>query len=525
MNGSTPTNIMELTNSSATVNLQTFISGSVANQLQVISSHGGSTMLVKDTSGSGGNINFYDSATQRGQVGVSGSWQGNTTNQNIDLASNKNIEFFTQGSGTSLLTLYASSGVIPSIGVTSATFAAGSTGGVYNTASSSPSLSEMTGTSTVASVTFSTIVVHCVAGQTLCATEGAIGDPPRVMISTGGSYVHAGLHVIYNLNKPGIVLDSPGFGSGIQIRNNDNGVFWLGTQGIWNSNTDTQIAMGSYGPPINVFSPQSSNPVIVLTSDTVSKSMFRVIQPTAGDPSAVFDNSITTGTAGHGGAIQIRDNNFGMSWFGSDGNWQNNVSSDTAIAAYNSRLKFYVNGATTTAFEIAGTSITSRVTMGMGSNKITSLANGTASTDAAAYGQIFYGLQKSSQCTVAVASSTAVTSFVPTNLTCQITPTSSSSRIKITVETDANAQDNTVDGFATIERGTTNLGASNGFKVWNTGSGTGTQTVPLSMAYIDSPATTSATTYTVYIKSDNGAKAIGINGANRTAVMILEEIQ
>src|SRR5216684_1363363 len=71
--------------------------------------------------------------------------------------------------------------------------------------------------------------------------------------------------------------------------------------------------------------------------------------------------------------------------------------------------------------------------LNLGSNKIVSLANGTASTDAAAFGQIFTGFQALVQATTTSATTTTSSTYQSTALAATITPTSSSHRIKISV--------------------------------------------------------------------------------------------
>ncbi len=50
------------------------------------------------------------------------------------------------------------------------------------------------------------------------------------------------------------------------------------------------------------------------------------------------------------------------------------------------------------------------------------------------------------------------------------------------------------------------------------------QFIPVSMTYIDSPATTSAVTYSVKIANTGGAVTVSFGGVNEKQVMILEEI-
>ena len=171
--------------------------------------------------------------------------------------------------------------------------------------------------------------------------------------------------------------------------------------------------------------------------------------------------------------------------------------------------------------------VTQHGTIAMGSHKVTGLSNGTASTDAMAYGQNQY-LQNAVQATVTTqVTTTSSTLQAFTSLSATITPTSSSSRIKITVSTvmrTANASN--ADAIMSIKRGSTDIAASTvGFAVVdNTGTG-GVGTTPISVTYIDSPATTSATTYAVFFRNDDNATTVSIGFTGMTSVLIVEELR
>lgn len=119
---------------------------------------------------------------------------------------------------------------------------------------------------------------------------------------------------------------------------------------------------------------------------------------------------------------------------------------------------------------------------------------------------------------------TTNTAFQTTNLSATITPASSTHRIKITVTGSlktANPQDANV--YFTVARGASNLGTAQGFGALIGGSATGSFVVPAALVYIDSPATTSATTYNVQIRSDVSGKTVSF-GNQGTQVIVLEEI-
>lgn len=123
--------------------------------------------------------------------------------------------------------------------------------------------------------------------------------------------------------------------------------------------------------------------------------------------------------------------------------------------------------------------------------------------------------------------STTSTSFVSTGLSASITPASATSKVLVSVNLTAfySTVANT-SGRWTIYRGVSNIAP--------TGSGTGQnfgeifasagQTLNNSNAlYLDSPATTSSTTYTIYFASNNGNN-VQFQPNNQTSTMVLMEI-
>ena len=121
---------------------------------------------------------------------------------------------------------------------------------------------------------------------------------------------------------------------------------------------------------------------------------------------------------------------------------------------------------------------------------------------------------------------TTSTSFTATNITATITPTSTSSKVLIMMSTSANNNNTNNTGMPiTIYRnGSTNLsGAGDGFTTVET---RGARShMPVSIQVLDSPATTSATTYTMYTRSNSGSTVeLPYSNGNETAVVILQEI-
>ena len=118
-------------------------------------------------------------------------------------------------------------------------------------------------------------------------------------------------------------------------------------------------------------------------------------------------------------------------------------------------------------------------------------------------------------------------SWQDVGLSAAITPSSSSSKILITVTGSQYNDSNDQTAGATIFRGSTNLGHANqGFMPtyinWGNGGGDDLQ-VACSVTYLDSPSTTSATTYSVKAYTDkNNYRWNGIRTSQ--AVIVLMEI-
>lgn len=166
----------------------------------------------------------------------------------------------------------------------------------------------------------------------------------------------------------------------------------------------------------------------------------------------------------------------------------------------------------------AGAITMSGSTIAMGANKITGLANGTAATDAMAFGQNRI-IQYVSATTATDFSTTSVT-FQSSSLTASITPTSASNKILVIASGLGSVQTANKVMFATIDRGGSNLMAANGMAI--VGGGANMQS-SITLSWLDSPATTSSTTYTVKIRNNDGATAV-VWGNTSTQFIILMEV-
>jgi hypothetical protein len=108
--------------------------------------------------------------------------------------------------------------------------------------------------------------------------------------------------------------------------------------------------------------------------------------------------------------------------------------------------------------------------------------------------------------------STTSTSFVTTGFSASITPTSSSSKILALLSANGFHGSSSAQVWVTLYRGATELsGATNGLNGISNGAG-GIIGV-LNFSYLDSPATTSSTTYTIYIRTSAGTGYFNSNNS------------
>ena len=118
--------------------------------------------------------------------------------------------------------------------------------------------------------------------------------------------------------------------------------------------------------------------------------------------------------------------------------------------------------------------------------------------------------------------STSSTTYVTTGLNASITPTSSTSKILVFCQLSLDAQSTPSQGYLTIYRGATDLFTNNkGFQLY---SALSRIMGGYFIQYLDSPATTSSTTYTVYFRQTSGSYTIAINQDSTNSVITLMEI-
>jgi hypothetical protein len=174
---------------------------------------------------------------------------------------------------------------------------------------------------------------------------------------------------------------------------------------------------------------------------------------------------------------------------------------------------------------LAGGTMTGAIAMGTG--KITGLGNGTAATDAAAFGQVKY--LQAVQNTTATLTSTTSSTFVSGGLQVNITPSSASNRVRITLSGNLYNSNplNTTAELTVMRNTTTNLASTHGFAAVSAPAAAAnvSPNVPVSVVFIDSPASASSTAYNIYIRSTDNTTSVSFgNPPGVTCVLIAEEI-
>jgi len=114
---------------------------------------------------------------------------------------------------------------------------------------------------------------------------------------------------------------------------------------------------------------------------------------------------------------------------------------------------------------------------------------------------------------------TTSTSFVTTSFSASITPTSATSKIFIIVAGGVLRTSTTNQAYLTIYRDATNIGnATRGlYQVYSAG---GSTDFPISISAYDAPATTSATAYTLYLRTSSGTSTFEVDAAICTLTLM-----
>ena len=110
---------------------------------------------------------------------------------------------------------------------------------------------------------------------------------------------------------------------------------------------------------------------------------------------------------------------------------------------------------------------------------------------------------------------TTSTSFVTASNTLSLNITPSATSSKIFIIASSSGQNNTANGYAyyTLFKDSTNLGDStSGMTVVQQESGSNNVKFSIGMSYLDSPSSTSALTYAVYMKVNTGTGVLNSEG-------------
>jgi len=117
--------------------------------------------------------------------------------------------------------------------------------------------------------------------------------------------------------------------------------------------------------------------------------------------------------------------------------------------------------------------------------------------------------------------STTSTSFVTTNFSASITPTSATSKVYVVFMGESLNTSGSYYGAQTLYRNSTNLGGSDGMLQNNNASAW----LPFTISCVDFPATTSSTTYAIYQKTSNASNTVYVGwGTTAIHTFVLMEI-
>ena len=125
--------------------------------------------------------------------------------------------------------------------------------------------------------------------------------------------------------------------------------------------------------------------------------------------------------------------------------------------------------------------------------------------------------------TYSTATSSSTNTAVTTGLTATITPTSASSKILVLVNQAGVKKSNNTYAALYLYRGASSLIQFEGEGGY-TNTTTDNTFGSCSACYLDSPATTSATTYTTYFKSVANIASVGVQGSSAVSTITLTEI-
>ena len=128
------------------------------------------------------------------------------------------------------------------------------------------------------------------------------------------------------------------------------------------------------------------------------------------------------------------------------------------------------------------------------------------------------GILQVVQNTSTSAHTNTATDWASTGFSVTITPKSASSKILLNINATVSASANAIQPRFSIFRGSTNLGeAGRGFGQIYIASG-GLNQSHVSTSFVDEPSTTSATTYTVYMRTNSGTYVWGADSGTQTFI-------
>ena len=153
--------------------------------------------------------------------------------------------------------------------------------------------------------------------------------------------------------------------------------------------------------------------------------------------------------------------------------------------------------------------------------KTNTIQAATGTTVNVASGQVFtapgHVIQVVQNTSTSAHSGTA-TDWASTGFSVTITPTSASNKVLLNINATVSASGNAIQPRFSIFRGSTNLGETGrGFGQIYIASG-GLNQQHVSTSFLDSPNTTSAITYTVYMRTNGGTYVWGADSGTQTFV-------
>ena len=118
---------------------------------------------------------------------------------------------------------------------------------------------------------------------------------------------------------------------------------------------------------------------------------------------------------------------------------------------------------------------------------------------------------------------TSTTFTAHTDLSVNITPTSTSSKILVLINTTVDAENTGYSGYYTVYRDSTNLNINTQNRGFTTTfSNSGRVITPVHISVLDSPSTTSQVTYSGYFKVSNSGGTIGVSNNTDSTITVME---